>query len=188
MPSGILDDMAFSQTFSKAGFPIHLYGGKELIAFRMYPEGFKQLIQGVDKGFCHSFKSHQSLYFVRDHIMDSWWSWLCIGFSYGSMAVCASHLLSVCMPMHHLCQTCWEFHPCFLCCFSRSFSLFLFFVLWSLIQTYLLEISDLERKKNQILGGFYAADPFDHWSISHARHSCLVYIPFRNILRCPPNR
>jgi len=47
----ILEDMALGRKFLEKGIPVHLYGGKGTIFFRMYPRGFCQLIEGWTKNF-----------------------------------------------------------------------------------------------------------------------------------------
>jgi 4,4'-diaponeurosporenoate glycosyltransferase len=46
----ILEDVALGQTFVRAGFKIHNFGGKGAISFRMYPAGIRSLITGFTKG------------------------------------------------------------------------------------------------------------------------------------------
>lgn len=47
----ILENMAMGKAFIKAGYDVHCYGGKGTIYFRMYPEGFKSMVEGFSKGF-----------------------------------------------------------------------------------------------------------------------------------------
>ena len=39
------------KAFIDAGYKVHCYGGKDTISFRMYPEGFRSLVEGFSKGF-----------------------------------------------------------------------------------------------------------------------------------------
>jgi 4,4'-diaponeurosporenoate glycosyltransferase len=48
--TAILEDVALGQIFRRAGFPIHNFGGKGVISFRMYPAGIRSLITGFTKG------------------------------------------------------------------------------------------------------------------------------------------
>ena len=47
----ILEDLAFGSEFKKRGVALHCYGGRQTVAFRMYPGGLNQLIMGWSKGF-----------------------------------------------------------------------------------------------------------------------------------------
>jgi len=47
----ILEDMALGRRFLEKGIPVHLFGGKGKLFFRMYPRGFWQLIEGWTKNF-----------------------------------------------------------------------------------------------------------------------------------------
>lgn len=49
--SEILEDVALGKEFRKRNVPVHCYGGKDTISFRMYPHGLKQLVDGWSKGF-----------------------------------------------------------------------------------------------------------------------------------------
>jgi 4,4'-diaponeurosporenoate glycosyltransferase len=47
----ILDDVALGAELRKVGMELNCLGGKNTIAFRMYPNGIKELINGWSKGF-----------------------------------------------------------------------------------------------------------------------------------------
>jgi 4,4'-diaponeurosporenoate glycosyltransferase len=47
----ILDDVAFGSELQRKGMELYCLGGKNTIAFRMYPKGIKELINGWGKGF-----------------------------------------------------------------------------------------------------------------------------------------
>jgi 4,4'-diaponeurosporenoate glycosyltransferase len=47
----IIEGVFLPEQFKKARIPIHCYGGKGSLAFRMYPYGIKDLIGGWSKGF-----------------------------------------------------------------------------------------------------------------------------------------
>jgi 4,4'-diaponeurosporenoate glycosyltransferase len=47
----VVEDLALGERFKKRGLPIHCYGGKGTISFRMYPNGIRELIDGWTKGF-----------------------------------------------------------------------------------------------------------------------------------------
>ena len=47
----ILESLSMGKAFIDAGYDVHCYGGKGTISFRMYPEGFRSLVEGFSKGF-----------------------------------------------------------------------------------------------------------------------------------------
>jgi 4,4'-diaponeurosporenoate glycosyltransferase len=47
----VVEDLAIGNRLKKQKIPIHCYGGKNTISFRMYPNGIKELIDGWSKGF-----------------------------------------------------------------------------------------------------------------------------------------
>ncbi|MFD2332672.1 glycosyltransferase [Cohnella sp. GCM10020058] len=53
----VLDDLALGQAFLDRNLPVHCLGGSGVIAFRMYPEGLKTLVEGWCKSFAVGSKS-----------------------------------------------------------------------------------------------------------------------------------
>ena len=47
----VVEDLALGEKFRRQKIPIHCYGGKGTISFRMYPNGIRELIDGWSKGF-----------------------------------------------------------------------------------------------------------------------------------------
>jgi 4,4'-diaponeurosporenoate glycosyltransferase len=47
----VLESLDLGKAFMKAGLPVHCYGGKGTVSFRMYPDGLLSLIEGFGKGF-----------------------------------------------------------------------------------------------------------------------------------------
>lgn len=47
----ILESLGLGKAFLKANLPVHCYGGKGVISFRMYPNGFASMVEGFSKGF-----------------------------------------------------------------------------------------------------------------------------------------
>ena len=47
----ILESLSLGKEFLRTGRPVHCYGGRGTISFRMYPEGLRSLIEGFSKGF-----------------------------------------------------------------------------------------------------------------------------------------
>jgi 4,4'-diaponeurosporenoate glycosyltransferase len=45
----VLEDIGLARLFLGAGLPVHCFGGRGAISFRMYPNGFLQLIEGWTK-------------------------------------------------------------------------------------------------------------------------------------------
>ncbi|MBN1411468.1 MAG: glycosyltransferase family 2 protein [Spirochaetales bacterium] len=53
----VLEDMEIGKALNKKGIPIHYFGGKGFISFRMYPKGIKDLFNGWSKSFFSGAKS-----------------------------------------------------------------------------------------------------------------------------------
>ena len=53
----IMDDLALGQAYLDQDLPVHCMGGKGVISFRMYPEGFKSLVEGWCKSFALGSKA-----------------------------------------------------------------------------------------------------------------------------------
>ncbi|MCG1009712.1 glycosyltransferase family 2 protein [Salinicoccus sp. ID82-1] len=49
--TAIMDDLALGQAYLDKDLPVHCMGGKGVISFRMYPEGFRSLVEGWCKSF-----------------------------------------------------------------------------------------------------------------------------------------
>ena len=47
----IIDDVALGKAYAAAGLPVHALGGGQELAFRMYPGGIGQLVEGWSKNF-----------------------------------------------------------------------------------------------------------------------------------------
>ncbi len=47
----IVEDLALGEKLKKSNLPIHCYGGRGTISFRMYPNGIRDLVDGWSKGF-----------------------------------------------------------------------------------------------------------------------------------------
>ncbi len=61
----ILEDIVLGKRFLKQGYPVHCYAGKGTISFRMYPGGFRQLVEGWTKNFASgAFASKGVLLFL----------------------------------------------------------------------------------------------------------------------------
>ncbi|GAB3056863.1 glycosyltransferase [Salinicoccus sesuvii] len=53
----VMDDLALGQAYLEKDLPVRCMGGKGVISFRMYPEGFKSLVEGWCKSFALGSKS-----------------------------------------------------------------------------------------------------------------------------------
>lgn len=53
----VMDDLELGEAFMQLGYPVRCYGGRGLISFRMYPEGFGQLLEGWTKNFATASQS-----------------------------------------------------------------------------------------------------------------------------------
>jgi 4,4'-diaponeurosporenoate glycosyltransferase len=47
----VLDDVALARAVQRAGAPVHVFGGRTALRFRMYPRGLGQLVEGWSKNF-----------------------------------------------------------------------------------------------------------------------------------------
>lgn len=56
-----MDGLAMADLYQAENYPVTVYGGKDVLHFRMYPEGLGQLIQGWTKSFIYGAKVTHSL-------------------------------------------------------------------------------------------------------------------------------
>ena len=47
--ASVLEDIDLGRHFLAAGIPLHCFGGRGVVSFRMYPEGFARLVEGWSK-------------------------------------------------------------------------------------------------------------------------------------------
>jgi 4,4'-diaponeurosporenoate glycosyltransferase len=47
----VLEDIELGRAFHRAGYAVHCLGGRDTVTFRMYPDGFGQMLEGWSKGF-----------------------------------------------------------------------------------------------------------------------------------------
>jgi 4,4'-diaponeurosporenoate glycosyltransferase len=47
----VLESIPLARLFQRYGLPVHLHGGRGAVSFRMYPDGYGQLVEGWTKGF-----------------------------------------------------------------------------------------------------------------------------------------
>ncbi|GAB4074089.1 4,4'-diaponeurosporenoate glycosyltransferase [Barrientosiimonas marina] len=67
----IMDDYALSDVFRYHQLPVRNYAGKGMIAFRMYPEGMKQLVEGWTKNLA---VASQSTHWIVMVLISLWMS------------------------------------------------------------------------------------------------------------------
>lgn len=60
----VVEDVALAQRYTAAGLPVSVLGGRGTIAFRMYPEGPAQLVEGWTKNFATGAASTRPATFV----------------------------------------------------------------------------------------------------------------------------
>ncbi|MDP9403005.1 MAG: glycosyltransferase [Actinomycetota bacterium] len=60
----VVEDVALARRFTTAGLPVSVLGGRGTIAFRMYPEGLRQLVEGWTKNFAAGAASTRPVIFV----------------------------------------------------------------------------------------------------------------------------
>lgn len=71
----LMEDLSLGQAFRKYGLPVHCWGGRGVISFRMYPDGLAQLIEGWTKNFGTAASSTHPLIFAMIIV------WISGGFS-----------------------------------------------------------------------------------------------------------
>lgn len=49
--AAVLEDVALAKRYAAAGLPVHAFGGRGVIGYRMYPEGPGQFVEGFTKNF-----------------------------------------------------------------------------------------------------------------------------------------
>lgn len=137
MALGILDDIALAQRFISASLPIHLYGGRDFLMFRMYPQGVKQLMQGWSKDFATAAR-----------VTNGWLMVGIIGWIIGNCMVIFSGLIYP-WPIAVAIYACYygqnvffakrvgSFHAVSLLLFPSYFLFFLLLFAWSAIQTHI---------------------------------------------------
>ncbi|MFS0990174.1 glycosyltransferase [Enterococcus casseliflavus] len=140
MPQGILDDLALARRFKKKRLPIALYGGKDLVAFRMYPAGVRQLVQGWTKDFATASQSTHPLIMAgvilwisggigvlaAPFLMEPLWLGLLFYAAYFGQTLCFARRVG------NFNRILLLFFPCYFLFFLGLFG-------WSWIQTHLLK-------------------------------------------------
>ncbi|MDQ1335266.1 MAG: hypothetical protein QG552_2216 [Thermodesulfobacteriota bacterium] len=53
----VLESMGLADAFREAGIPVSCYGGKGAVSFRMYPDGFRSMVDGFSRGFAEGSKA-----------------------------------------------------------------------------------------------------------------------------------
>ena len=141
----IMDDLALGQLFRKRGKPVFCYGGRDVISFRMYPEGFASLFEGWTKNFGSAAPSTHPLVFAMILL------WICSGFSVLTLliksigqgqtawlAVAAVSFLLYVVLMLFLGRACGHFHLSVLIFYPVLLIFFTLLFLWSLVLTKIL--------------------------------------------------
>ena len=140
MPQGILDDLALARRFKKKRLPIALYGGKDLLAFRMYPAGVRPLVQGWTKDFATASQSTHPLIMAgvilwisggigvlaAPFLMEPLWLGLLFYAAYFGQTLCFARRVG------NFNRVLLLFFPCYFLFFLGLFG-------WSWIQTHLLK-------------------------------------------------
>ncbi|MDE1549561.1 glycosyltransferase [Jeotgalibaca caeni] len=138
MEAGILDDVALAKRFQEKGYPIELLGGKGTIAFQMFPEGFKQLVQGWSKDFATAARSTHPL------ILTSIVLWVSAGVGAGAAFQLLDQPFTSIVYALYLAQCIifanrvGNFHFFVLFAYPILFLFFLVLFAWSFIQTYVI--------------------------------------------------
>jgi 4,4'-diaponeurosporenoate glycosyltransferase len=77
----IMDDIEIGKLFDRKGLPLQCFGGRDIIRFRMYEEGFSQLCEGWTKNFSSGARSTKPFVFVMIVL------WISGGFSIPVMLI-----------------------------------------------------------------------------------------------------
>jgi 4,4'-diaponeurosporenoate glycosyltransferase len=141
----ILDDLALGSLFQQKGLPVTGYGGRGLIHFRMYPEGFCSLWEGWTKNFASGASRTHPLLMVMIVF------WIGGAFSSVLLTVRSSRLgdpgwimVSILMVMLYMLQMVWlarrtgDFHPLALVLYPLLHVFFVIVFVWSLFRTRVL--------------------------------------------------
>ena len=73
--TAIMDDFALAKAYQEKQLPVFCYGGKGVISFRMYPEGWNQLVEGWTKNFATASASTHWMIMLLIQL------WMCGGFA-----------------------------------------------------------------------------------------------------------
>lgn len=125
LKDGVLEDIKLGKLFLKKVYPVTNYLGGELIKFRMYPQGFKELFKGFAKNMAlggHPWVQLSSWYSFG--CSASTWRWVISSFFLTRSIICRSSFNSICSRRERA-ITPSLMHSCTLCtiCFSfLSFS------------------------------------------------------------------
>ncbi len=140
--SAVMDDLELGRAFEKKGWHVHCYGGKGLLRFRMYPDGFCALVEGWTKNFATASRSTHSAVMVMIII------WVTGGLSavillaavlasgdlYGLTTACALYF-AFCLQMIWHARRAGNFCLAVLILYPVSLVFFTILFLWSLIKT-----------------------------------------------------
>ncbi|GEK90330.1 4,4'-diaponeurosporenoate glycosyltransferase [Alkalibacterium putridalgicola] len=141
-----MDGIAMADLYQKENCPVTVYGGKESIHFRMYPEGIYQLIQGWTKSFTYGAKVTHPVVMLSIMLWVMSTYLVLIGFVDGVMRVDLTYLsvIFITYVLHSL-QFRWLMKkvgrfPWWTMAFSLIYiSAFLLLYLWAVIQVYFLK-------------------------------------------------
>ncbi|MBM6613283.1 glycosyltransferase [Desemzia sp. RIT804] len=154
--TSIMEDFVLGKRFQEQGFSLRLYAGKGVIHFRMYPEGFTQLVEGWSKNFAVASQStHPIVLFLIA-------CWITGGLGAGvflfvSLTSSNSWLIAAgVIYMLYLAQfiifatRVGRFHSLAMVVYPFLFLFFIILFSWSLIQTHLLGTVSWKGRKIKI--------------------------------------
>ncbi|SFC15782.1 4,4'-diaponeurosporenoate glycosyltransferase [Alkalibacterium subtropicum] len=141
-----MDGLAMADLYQKEDYPVTVYGGKNSIHFRMYPEGLQQLIQGWTKSFTYGAKVTHPMVMLSIMLWVTSTYLLLTGFIDGLLRSDVSYVFIILVGyLLHAVQFRWLMKkvgrfPWWTMLFSFIYiSAFLLLYLWAVIQVYLLK-------------------------------------------------
>jgi 4,4'-diaponeurosporenoate glycosyltransferase len=153
----IVDDLDLGNLFLKKGFPVRGYGGRGLIHFSMYPEGFANLVEGWTKNFASGAGRTHPLVML----MIVFW----IGGAFSSTALLVYVILlgnaawiatSAILYLAYMLQMLWlawragNFYPLCLIIYPILHLFFIGLFVWSLFQTKVLHLVNWRGRRIKI--------------------------------------
>lgn len=150
----LMEHVALGKQFLEAGLPVHLYGGKNSLHFRMYPHGLGSLLEGWSKSFASGSQSTHPLILLGTSL---WIAGAFVSFIAPFYFLAMNHALALIVSLigyifyftrfYQMARYAGNFHLWALLLYPVLFIFFVGLFAWSLIQTHLLkEVSWKGRK------------------------------------------
>lgn len=141
----IMENVDLGKYFLENGLPVVLYGGKDVLHFRMYPDGLTGLIQGWSKSFASASLATHPLIIVGTSCLMAG---ACFTFSFPIYFLIIGHWLACLFSLvgyviffghfYRLARLAGNFHRQALLAYPVLFVFFIGLFTWSLIKTFVL--------------------------------------------------